>query len=340
MAPAALIEDAVTANALDWQHQFQQALPFRHVAIDGFLKPEAAEALLRDFPAFDKRKAMNEMGEIGRKAVFESVADISPFYREFYRYINSPEFLEAISQLTGIPDLIADETLFGGGTHENLDGQSLDTHVDFNIDERRMLHRRLNVLVYLNKEWRDEWGGLIELHSDPWNPKANQVKSFAPLFNRAVIFETNEYSWHGFKRIALPKGMAELSRKSFSIYLYTKCRPVEEVVAPHGTFYVPPPMPDCVKPGATLSEQDAQAVYMALAHREGLLRMYQKLLVEKEQRMQNLVAMKQEGAEAGHMRDYQVILTSRSWRLIMKLHQIKYRVMSFMRRVTGAARAG
>jgi 2OG-Fe(II) oxygenase superfamily len=340
MTPTPAIATAVIENALDIQHRFQRAVPFRHVAIDNFLVPDAAEALLRDFPSFDRRKAINEMGEVGRKAVFESVAHISPFYREFYRFINSRKFLDEISELTGIPDLIADETLFGGGTHENLDGQGLDTHVDFNIDERRMLHRRLNVLVYLNKEWRDEWGGLIELHSDPWNPRANEVKSFAPIFNRAVIFETNEYSWHGFKRIVLPQGMTELSRKSFSIYLYTKSRPVEEVVAPHGTFYVPPPMPECVRAGATLSDEDAQGVFMALAHREGLLRMYQKLLVEKEQRMHDLIRAGQEGAAGGHMRDYQVILSSRSWRFIMMLHRIKYRLTAFMRRFGGAQRAG
>ena len=80
-------------------------------------------------------------------------------------------------EFTGIPDLIADATLFGGGTHENLDGQGLNVHVDFNIDERRMLHRRMNLLIYLNKEWDASWGGSIELHSDPFNPPADRCKA-------------------------------------------------------------------------------------------------------------------------------------------------------------------
>jgi len=124
-----------------------------------------------------------------------------------------------MSELTGISDLIADETLFGGGTHDNQDGQGLDNHVDFNFDERRMLHRRINLLIYLNKEWEDEWGGAIELHSNPRNAAVDEVKSFLPIFNRALIFETSEYTWHGFRRITLPPDRQHLSRKSFSIYL-------------------------------------------------------------------------------------------------------------------------
>ena len=328
-----MIRPPVLAEALEIQHQFQSGKPFRHVVIENFLDPAVAKGLLADFPPFDKRKALNEHGEVGRKAVFEYVSRISPGYREFYRYINSQPFLEAMSELTGIPDLMADDTLFGGGTHENLDGQALDVHVDFNIDERRMLHRRVNLLVYLNKEWDEAWGGSIELHSDPWTPKANQVKSFLPLFNRAVIFETNEYSWHGFKRIVLPEAKKGLSRKSFSIYLYTKDRPVEEVVAPHTTFYVPAPPPERVAAGTMLTAQDAEDIQIALASRDGLLRMYQKLLVEKEQRMHDLVAMGRDGLEGGPLPGYQRILRSRSWRVVMALHRFKHRMTVMVRRL-------
>ena len=327
-----MIRAGVLEDALDIQHRFQEAKPFRHVAIDGFLDEEACEGLLRDFPPFDKRKAINEVGEVGRKAVVETVADVSPFYARFYRYINSRPFLEAMSELTGIPDLIADETLFGGGTHENLEGQWLDTHVDFNIDERRMLHRRVNLLIYLNKEWEESWGGAIELHSDPWNPRDDRIEKFLPLFNRAVLFETNEYSWHGFERIHLPADRKHLSRKSFSIYLYTKTRPIEEVVAPHTTFYLPRPVPEHIKEGRTLTAEDEQQLRIAMASREGLVRMYQKLVVEKEQRLHDFMKLRQEASAAGHLDHYSVILSSRSWRLIMALHRIKFRISQFFRR--------
>jgi len=327
-----MIAADVLARAADHRRDYNEAKPFRHAMIENFLEPSVAEGLLADFPHFDPKKAINEHGEVGRKAVVETVSSISPGYKAFYRYINSKPFLDAMSALTGIPDLIADETLFGGGTHENLDGQSLDMHVEFNIDERRMLHRRVNLLVYLNHEWREEWGGSIELHSDPWHPEANRTRAFLPLFNRAVIFETNEYSWHGFKRIALPKDRKHLSRKSFSIYLYTKDRPADEVVAPHTTFYVPDPLPAHIGAGVTLSEADAQAIRVAMASREGLIRMYQKLLVEKEDRLRDLLRIRREEIDNDNVGEYAAILKSRSWRLIMRVHRLRHRLRTLGRR--------
>ncbi|HSC97313.1 MAG TPA: 2OG-Fe(II) oxygenase, partial [Casimicrobiaceae bacterium] len=300
--------------------QFETAKPFRHVVIDDFLEPPACEALLRDFPAFNEKYAADEHGGVGRKAVVERAASISPFYRSFHDYINSTPFLSAMSALTGIDDLISDPTLFGGGTHENLAGQGLNVHVDFNIDERRMLHRRVNLLIYLNKEWDEAWGGAIELHSDPFNPLVDEWKSYLPLFNRAVLFETNEYSWHGFQRIVLPPVKTHLSRKSFSVYLYTKDRPPEEVVAPHTTFYVPEPLPEHIKAGRTLTDDDMRDIAIRMQGRDGLLRMYQKLLIEKEQRLRDFLQVAQRSP------DHQAILSSRSWKLVMALQRLKYRL--------------
>lgn len=319
-----MIHHDILLDASTIRDRFQQAKPFRHVALDDFLEPSVAESMLADFPPFDERKAMNELGLVGRKAVVESVKGLSPFYRAFYGYINSKVFLSAMSELTGIPDLLADDTLFGGGTHENLDGQGLDAHVDFNIDERRMLHRRINLLIYLNKEWDEAWGGAIELHSNPWYPESNQVRSFLPLFNRALIFETNEYSWHGFRRIELPADRKHLSRKSFSIYLYTKDRPAEEVVAPHTTFYVPPSIPDHVAAGVTLSEPDMQQIRIAMQSRDGMIRMYQKLLVEKEQRLRDVISARRYVEDLGPSNHK--VFGLRSWRLMMALSRLKSRL--------------
>ena len=138
---------------------------------------------------------------------------------------------------------------------ENRHGQALDPHVDFNYDPATKLHRKLNLLVYLNKEWREAWGGSIELHSDPRRPDGNRITSFTPAFNRAVIFETNERSWHGFPRIILPEDKRHLSRKSLSIYLYTRTRPAHEIVPEHGTFYVQRPLPSRYHPGLELNSK-------------------------------------------------------------------------------------
>lgn len=182
-----------------------------------------------------------------------------------------------MSRLTGIPDLLPDPNMYGGGTHENRHGQELDPHVDFNYDPPTKLHRRLNLLVYLNKDWKTEWGGAIELHSDPRNPSENQIVAFAPDFNRALIFETNEYSWHGFPKISLPEDKRHLSRKSISIYLYTLHRPEHEIVSEHSTFYVQRPLPAHIQAGHVLSDSDIQEINNLLARRDGWIRQYQKI---------------------------------------------------------------
>ena len=107
-------------------------------------------------------------------------------------------------EISGIPDLLYDPDYLGGGTHENLAGQDLDPHVDFNLHPRFGWYRRLNLLVYLNPEWDENWGGCLELHRDPHLPPAQDpVKRVLPLMNRAVLFETSERSWHGFEAVAL-----------------------------------------------------------------------------------------------------------------------------------------
>jgi hypothetical protein len=182
-----------------------------------------------------------------------------------------------MSRLTGIPDLIADPTLFGGGTHENLHGQSLDPHVDFNYTEDGQAHRRLNLLLYLNKGWDPNWGGSIELHSNPRDPDHNQITAINVLFNRALIFETNEISWHGFSEIDLPEQQQNRSRKSLSIYLYTKDRPANEIVGPHATFYVQRPLEPRFVPGYVLRDSDVAYLKQSFHKRDRMIEFYHRL---------------------------------------------------------------
>ena len=252
----AVIEAAVLQRRDAYARQFQAAQPFRHLAIDDFLERPLCERLLADFPGFEARHALNEMGEVGGKAVRMDVRDISDAYRDLDRYLQTPEFLQFVSAVTGIPDLLYDPDYIGGGTHENRQGQKLEPHVDFNFHPRTRWHRRLNLIVYLNPEWDDAWGGSLQLHSDPWNPTANRTTSIAPLFNKTVVFETTETSWHGFTEIRLPPERAELSRKSFAIYLYTIEGPAQDTAPSHATIYVPDTMPTDWQAGRTLSADD------------------------------------------------------------------------------------
>lgn len=251
-----LIDVAVVERVDEYTQAFGRSQPFPHVVIDGFFPQTLCERLLADFPAFENRHALNERGEVGGKAVRMDVREISDAYRTLDRHLQTREFLDFVSKVTGIPDLLHDPDYVGGGTHENCQGQGLAAHVDFNFHPRTRWHRRLNLIVYLNPEWRQEWGGTLELHSDPWHPDDDRIASILPLFNRAVIFETSEVSWHGFSAIRLPPERVGLSRKSFAIYLYTTQRPPEAIAPSHATVYVPDARPSDWQAGRTLSAQD------------------------------------------------------------------------------------
>ncbi len=125
--------------------------------IENFLDTALCHAILDDFPCFENRYALNEMGEVGGKAVRMDVRDVSNAYRELDRYLQTREFLDFVSTVTGIPDLLYDPDYIGGGAHENRDGQGLDQHVDFNFHPGMRWHRRLNLIVYLNPEWGESW---------------------------------------------------------------------------------------------------------------------------------------------------------------------------------------
>lgn len=260
----------------EYQRIFQKNKPFKYIVIDNFFIKEKLEILLQDFPIFNKDKAISEVGKVGGKAVNENLGNISNNYRQLANYLNSADFLDSISEITGLENLINDNTFYGGGTHENLHGQELDPHVDFNMDERRWYHRRLNLILFLNKEWQESWGGCLELHSNPRNPQDNQINAFTPIFNRCVIFETNEYSWHGFSKINLPPNKQHLSRKSLSIYLYTKDRPPSEIAPSHTTFYIHRPLSSHIQPGQILTEEDYQEITTLIKRRDDLIHYYQQ----------------------------------------------------------------
>jgi hypothetical protein len=234
--------------------EFRDADPFPHVVVPEFFSAEVAQRLLEDFPRFEDRFARSEMGDLGKKAARQDVRDISDAYREVDDLLQNPEFLEWMSEVTGIPNLLYDPEYHGGGTHENVDGASLYTHVDFNYHPKGW-HRRLNLIVYLSPEWREEWGGNLELHSNPWDPATDSAKIVAADFNLAVLFETSEHSWHGFRPIRLPEGEKHLSRRSFAAYLYTKERPAEQTAASHSTIYVPFGMPEDLEGGSVLTDE-------------------------------------------------------------------------------------
>lgn len=267
-----LLHPSVRGRAQELRAQFAAARPFRHVVTDDFLDPAFCGELIAQFPRFDAKQAINERGETGRKAVTSRVPRIGPAYARFDGLMRNRAFLDLVGEITGIPNLLYDPEYVGGGAHENLDGQDLDPHVDFNYHPTRRLHRRLNLIVFLNPVWELSWGGCLELLRDPWaahdaadGEAARRV--IAPLANRGVIFETTESSWHGFPRLTLPPGSA-ISRRSIAVYFYTRDRPKLETAPSHGTIYYQRPLPERLASGYTLREEDVEEARSLLDRRD------------------------------------------------------------------------
>src|ERR1700730_15128018 len=214
--------------------EFAAAKPFPYVKIDNFIDPEKAKEIVAAYPAFDaaleQGKTFTTVNE--RKKV--QISDYRKFtapVAELNDLLASPAFLADLAYITGIPNILADEQLLGGGIHVTGPGGRLDVHVDFNYIEDRKLHRRLNLLLYLNAPWQENWGGQFQL----WDKNVKHCEAtFAPIFNRCVIFETSEISYHGVVPVAPD---APALRKSFATYYYTKEAPAHWTGASHSTIF-------------------------------------------------------------------------------------------------------
>lgn len=270
---------------------FASARPFRHVVIDSFFDPAFAEELDRSFPPFEERLALNEDGKVGRKAVNEKLAAIGPAWARLDRLVQSAPFRALIGEISGVSELRYDPWYFGGGTHENRHGQDLDPHVDFNYHPITRQHRRLNLIVYFERNWDPSWGGALDLHADPRRPAGEDDVVRVPIgFNRAVLFETTERSWHGFERIDLPADQRHRSRRSFALYYYTDTRPAEETAKAHSTIYVERRLPERFAPGRTLDDSDVAELRQLLDRRDQHLERLYRQVTDLTDRLQKAEA--------------------------------------------------
>jgi hypothetical protein len=282
-----LVNPELVDQAAVLRERFEAAQPFKHIVVDRFLDETFCQDLIHQFPAFDSSHSLNERGEKSRKSAIPDLARLGGPFAQFDAMIRSREFLDWTSRVTGISKLLYDPEYIGGGTHENLDRQELDSHVDFNYHPSRHWHRRLNLIVFLNPQWQESWGGCLELLRDPWTPQgACPSELIVPLANRAIIFETNERSWHGFQRIELPPEAGGVSRRSVAVYFYTRERPAAEAAPSHGTLYVQRPLNQRIQCGYTLGEQDVEELLALIERRDQQIR----FLYERETEFSSLIA--------------------------------------------------
>lgn len=206
---------AAEEKGRDLRDRYVSAQPFPHIAIDDFLPPALLERCLADFP--DSCQAEDTYNRDQERLKRSYLPDVLPQQtRQLFYAFNSLPFIEVIQNISGIEGLIPDPYFLGGGFHEIVEGGHLSIHADFNHHQPMNLERRINVLIYLNRDWTEEYGGQLEL----WDDDMRQcVQSYVPIFNRCVIFSTTSRSNHGNpKPVRHPE---RTPRRSIALYYYT-----------------------------------------------------------------------------------------------------------------------
>ena len=201
------------------KRNYQNAGPYPHIQFDDFLEEWAANKALEVFPKVKDEGWIHYVHVNEKKHGLNKLDLIPPFIRDgIINELNSPAFLSYLEQLTGIQNLLPDKSFEGGGIHQSERGGYLNVHADFTVHpHKKNWRRRVNVLVYLNKNWEPSYGGDLEIWSR--DMEKCEVK-ISPLFNRVVIFNTDEDSYHGLPDpLKCPEGE---SRKSIALYYFTE----------------------------------------------------------------------------------------------------------------------
>ena len=209
------------------------AEPFPHVVVDNFLPESVARLALDHFPREALRSdRVFDHGYAGLHKRQILPDDCDATVRQLFHFFNSRTMLEFLEGLTTIQGLISDPYFIGGGYHEIGRGGKLGIHADFRINEQLHLHRRINVIIYLNEHWKSEYGGELELWDREMKAKCLSV---APLFNRCVIFNTDADSYHGHPDpLQTPEGVL---RRSIALYYYTASKEIYKDVPSTSTIY-------------------------------------------------------------------------------------------------------
>lgn len=212
--------------------QYQKGYPYPYIIFDNFFDNsilEKAHSEIQNYQhwGFDVSQGEMEVNKFNSPWCEENIKDLetnAPISRFILKYLYSQPVLDFLSELTGIKGLLPDPTFYGGGIHKINTGGQLAVHADYSYHRFTGLHRRINLLLYMNKDWEKEWGGNLEL----WSPDmSEQVADVEPFFNRAVVFNITNKALHGHpKPLACPENR---SRYSFALYYFTKERPQEEI---------------------------------------------------------------------------------------------------------------
>ena len=210
-------------------HTYSKSNPFPSIVIDNFLNPDCA------LQCFSELKKHEDWGCEASTNEYMSAHQVNKFFTPYnpnsvdnlflqsptvysvLQHLNTPKFLKFLGDLTGIKDLLPDPDMFGAGCHKIKTGGKLSLHVDYNLHSLTGNFRVLNLLLYLNPQWLDKWGGHLEL----WNHEEKKLEQkIAPLMNRAVIFTLSDNSIHGHPHpLQTP---SYIDRYSLALYYFIK----------------------------------------------------------------------------------------------------------------------
>ena len=192
--------------AIKNKSKYKNSKPYPHIVIKNFFNKEFLNKITKEFPDLSKIKtSINYDNKNEVKFANNNRRVFKKNTKSLFKFLNSQQFINFMQTLTSIEEtLLPDNSLSGGGLHEIKSGGVLKIHTDFNKHPIKNLDRRINVLIYLNKNWKTNYGGHLEL----WNKNMSKcIKKILPVFNTIVVFSTNDLTNHGHpKPLRCPKG--------------------------------------------------------------------------------------------------------------------------------------
>jgi Rps23 Pro-64 3,4-dihydroxylase Tpa1-like proline 4-hydroxylase len=212
----------ILVNGLDIEElksNFFEGKPFNHVIIDNFFDEDFALEVVKELPDYNSNYFDAKYDNmIEKKKTIQNWSMFPPNVYKAFNLLMGQYFTLLLREVTNQPWLTPDIGLHGGGIHMHQAGDYLNTHYDYEIHPKLDMKRKLNIIIYMEPSWQPEWGGNLELwsHDPETNRPKELVSSITPKFNRAVIFDTTQNSWHGVTGgIFSPKG---IYRKSLAAY--------------------------------------------------------------------------------------------------------------------------
>jgi Rps23 Pro-64 3,4-dihydroxylase Tpa1-like proline 4-hydroxylase len=218
-------------------HQFQSNKPIRHLVVDHFLDENFADRISTHFPAVKEMKT-HYHGINEKKSEHSDFSKLDIAFSWLHEELSSRHFIEWLTGVTSIKDLETIDDRLGYGLHQGANNSFLDIHIDYNLHPAKKKYRKLNFILFFNRQWEKNWGGHLEL----WDEKVlHCIQSISPLFNRCVIFECSDISYHGYSRITVPD---DITRKSYYQYYFI---PAENDVSFHDTIFKSRPEESAIK---------------------------------------------------------------------------------------------